>query len=49
MCGCEPGFVCSRCAYTPWDDSYLDRPDHKTDVRTDAGSESTHSQEVSNA
>lgn len=22
MCACEPGFTCSRCAGTPFDDSY---------------------------
>lgn len=24
VCSCEPGFVCSRCARSPFDDGYLD-------------------------
>lgn len=24
MCACEPGFLCTRCASTPFDDGYQD-------------------------
>jgi len=34
LCGCEPGFVCSRCAGTPQDYRYFQDPDPE-DVERD--------------
>jgi hypothetical protein len=39
MCGCEPGYTCTRCADTPADPAYLDHDPRDDEQRERAARE----------